>query len=105
MLLHLSVTHYAIARALDIEFNGGMTAITGETGAGKSILLDALGLALGDRADPEAISPGQARADICATFDIASHQAGRQWLAGHEFPAGDQPSISQQCLLKRFIPR
>ena len=51
MLLHLSVTHYAIARALDIEFNGGMTAITGETGAGKSILLDALGLALGDRGD------------------------------------------------------
>lgn len=101
MLLHLSVTHYAIARALDIEFSGGMTAITGETGAGKSILLDALGLALGDRADPEAISPGQPRADICATFDISAHADAQGWLASHDFPAGDQ----NQCLLKRVITR
>ena len=101
MLLHLSVTHYAIARALDIEFSGGMTAITGETGAGKSILLDALGLALGDRADPEAISPGQPRADICATFDISAHTDAQGWLASHDFPAGDQ----NQCLLKRVITR
>jgi len=101
VLLHLSVTHYAIARALEVEFHGGMTAITGETGAGKSILLDALGLALGDRADPEAISPGQPRADICATFDIAAHADARQWLVEHDFPAGEQA----QCLLKRVITR
>lgn len=101
MLLHLSVTHYAIARELEIEFQPGMTAITGETGAGKSILLDALGLALGDRADPEAITPGADRADICATFDLARQAAASQWLVAHDFPAGEQG----QCLLKRVITR
>ncbi|MCC7517513.1 MAG: DNA repair protein RecN [Pseudomonadales bacterium] len=101
MLLHLSVTHYAIARALDIEFRSGMTAITGETGAGKSILLDALGLALGDRSDPEAITLGEDRADICATFDLAGQAAACQWLEAHDFPSGEQ----EQCLLKRVVTR
>lgn len=101
MLLQLTVSHYAIARALEIDFRGGMTALTGETGAGKSILLDALGLALGDRADPAAISPGEDRADICATFDIAAHPEARAWLAAHDFPAADDGL----CLLKRVILR
>lgn len=101
MLLHLSVTHYAIARSLEVEFRPGMTAITGETGAGKSILLDALGLALGDRADPEAITPGADRADICASFDLGSHDAARQWLAEHDYPPGEQ----HVCLLKRVVTR
>ena len=78
-----------------------MTAITGETGAGKSILLDALGLALGDRADPEAITPGADRADICASFDLTGQVAASQWLVAHDFPAGEQG----HCWLKRVITR
>ncbi|HNE27276.1 MAG TPA: AAA family ATPase, partial [Pseudomonadales bacterium] len=70
MLLQLTIKDYAVARALDVEWRAGMTAITGETGAGKSILLDALGLALGDRADAEAIASDADRADIAALFDL-----------------------------------
>lgn len=102
VLLQLTVTHYAIARALEHTFSAGMTAITGETGAGKSILLDALGLALGDRADVEAISPGQERADICACFDIAQQTQAQLWLQTHDFPAAADDA---QCLLKRVIAR
>ena len=52
MLNHISISNYTIVDTLEMEFAGGMTVITGETGAGKSIMLDALGLCLGDRADP-----------------------------------------------------
>ncbi len=100
MLLQLSINDYAVARALQQEFAGGMTAITGETGAGKSILLDALGLTLGDRADAEAIASGADRADISALFDIGSIREAQQWLDDNGFPQNEQ-----QCLLRRVILR
>ena len=61
MLVHLSVNNFTIASNLDMEFDPGMTVITGETGAGKSIMLDALGLALGDRADSSIVRGGEER--------------------------------------------
>ena len=70
MLVHLSVHNYAIVEHLDLELDRGMSVITGETGAGKSIMLDALGLTLGDRADNGVVRPGAEKADILATFDL-----------------------------------
>ena len=71
MLVHLSVSNFAITQALEIELQPGMTVLTGETGAGKSIMLDALGLTLGDRADSGIVRAGAERADIHAEFDIS----------------------------------
>ena len=71
MLIHLAVNNFAIVEHLDIELQQGMTVITGETGAGKSIMLDALGLALGDRTDSGVVRPGSDKADILASFDLS----------------------------------
>ena len=67
MLVQLSIRHFAIVQSLDIEFAQGMTAVTGETGAGKSIAIDALGLCLGDRAEASMVRKGAKKADgaIC----------------------------------------
>lgn len=100
MLLQLTIKDYAVARALDAEWHAGMTVITGETGAGKSILLDALGLALGDRADADAIASDADRADIGALFDLQHIPEAREWLDTHGFPQDEQ-----QCLLRRVILR
>ena len=80
MLIHLAVNNYAIVDTLELELGGGMSVITGETGAGKSIMLDALALTLGDRADSGAVRPGADKADILATFDIRDIPEARQWL-------------------------
>ena len=96
MLVHLGIRNYTVVEALEVELGPGMTAITGETGAGKSIMLDALGLCLGDRADPRAIRPGCERAEVTATFDLADLPAARAWLAERELPA-------EECILRRVI--
>lgn len=100
MLTELIVKDYAIAHALHTEWRCGMTAITGETGAGKSILLDAIGLALGDRADPEAIATHAERAEISVRFDINNINSAQRWLQENGFPEEEQ-----QLLLKRVIMR
>ena len=97
MLSHISITNYTIVSTLEMEFAPGMTVITGETGAGKSIMLDALGLCLGDRADPKAVRHGCNKADITATFDISAIPAAQQWLQGRDLEGGDE------CLLRRVI--
>jgi DNA repair protein RecN (Recombination protein N) len=99
MLVHLSIDNYAIADHVEAEFHTGMTVVTGETGAGKSILLDALGLTLGDRADAGVVRAGAERAEIHATFDIANIPQARAWLAARDLLAGDE------CLLRRTITR
>ena len=99
MLAHIRITNYTIVDELDMELADGMTVITGETGAGKSIMLDALGLCLGDRADPAAVRAGCDRADITATFDTSAIPAARDWLASRELDAGDE------CILRRVITR
>lgn len=97
MLVHLSVHNYAIVEHLDLELARGMSVITGETGAGKSIMLDALGLALGDRADSGVVRPGADKADILATFDLADIPEARSWLAERDLES-DSP-----CILRRVI--
>jgi len=71
MLVSLSIRDLAVIEAVDLEFGPGLTVLTGETGAGKSILLDALGLATGQRADASLVRPGAERAGVAATFEIA----------------------------------
>ena len=80
MLINLSIQDYAVVDQLEVDLNPGMTCITGETGAGKSIMLDALGLCIGDRADSKAIRPGAARTDIAACFDVSQYP--RSGVAG-----------------------
>lgn len=100
MLTHINISNYTIASALEMEFAGGMTVITGETGAGKSIMLDALGLCLGNRADPKAVRHGCDRAEINAAFDIANIPQAQQWLADRDLNDPDQPD---ECLLRRVV--
>jgi DNA repair protein RecN (Recombination protein N) len=97
MLTHISISNYTIVTALEMEFAAGMTVITGETGAGKSIMLDALGLCLGDRADPKTVRPGCERAEINASFDIAAIPDARTWLAARDL---DDPA---EVILRRVV--
>ena len=97
MLVHLSVHNYAIVEHLDLELQRGMSVITGETGAGKSIMLDALGLALGDRADSGVVRPGADKADILASFDLEDIAEARAWLAERDLDNGGP------CILRRVI--
>lgn len=100
MLIQLTIQNFALVEQLDLDLQKGMTAITGETGAGKSIMLDALGLALGDRADPEAIRGGAERADISATFTLGDNGEALHWLRDHDFPEQDD-----LCILRRVLTR
>ena len=70
MLTRLTVHDFALVRVVDVPFDRGLTVLTGESGAGKSILLGALGLALGDRASASAVRPSADRSDVTAEFDI-----------------------------------
>ncbi|HGM5578380.1 TPA: DNA repair protein RecN [Pseudomonas putida] len=97
MLVHLSIHNYAIVEHLDLELTRGMSVITGETGAGKSIMLDALGLALGDRADSGVVRPGADKADLLATFDLVDIPEARTWLAERDL------DIDGPCILRRVI--
>ncbi|MBE0628002.1 MAG: AAA family ATPase, partial [Burkholderia vietnamiensis] len=87
MLRHLSIRDFVIVAALDLEFDGGFTVFSGETGAGKSILIDALALALGERADASVVRAGCGRADITAEF--TPHDRVARWLDEHAFDAED----------------
>jgi DNA repair protein RecN (Recombination protein N) len=98
MLCSLVIRNFVVVEALDIEFDAGLTVLTGETGAGKSILLDALGLLLGDRFELRQLRPGAERAELAATFDVADAPAVGAWLAEHELAAdGDE------VLLRRVL--
>lgn len=97
MLVHLSVHNYAIVEHLDLELKRGMSVISGETGAGKSIMLDALGLTLGDRTDSSVVRIGADKADILASFDLDDIPDARAWLAERDME-NDGP-----CILRRVI--
>lgn len=97
MLAQLTISNFAIVRELEIDFHAGMTAITGETGAGKSIAIDALGLCLGNRADGSMVRLGASRADICARFTLADTPSAKHWLAENQLDEG------HDCLLRRTI--
>jgi len=98
MLRHLSIRHFVIVEQMDLEFESGFTVLTGETGAGKSILIDALSLVLGKRADALVVSPGAERAEVSAEFDISTLGAFRGWLADNDL-SGDADS----CVMRRVV--
>jgi len=100
VLKALTIRDYALVQSLDIFFAPGLTVITGESGAGKSILLGALGLVLGDRAAADVVRPGAVRADICAEYDLANHPQARRLLDEQELADPDQAS---RCLVRRVI--
>jgi DNA repair protein RecN (Recombination protein N) len=102
MLQNISLRDFVIVDQLELDFSSGFTVLTGETGAGKSILLDALSLVLGERADSSQIREGCNRAEISALFQIAAEQVKhfRQWLDEQGFPAEDD---GQSLLLKRTV--
>ena len=99
MLTQIRIRDFAIVEDLELELATGMSAVTGETGAGKSILVDAIGLLLGDRADNGVIRHGADRADLTAIFDLSALPAARAWLAERDLEQeGD-------CQLRRVIAR
>lgn len=98
MLQHMFIKDLAIVAQMDANFAEGLTVITGETGAGKSILLDALQLALGERADSHWVRPGAEKAEIAVTFDIAALPGAILWLTELELTAE-----SQQCIIRRVL--
>ncbi len=100
MLTQLTINNFAIVRQLEIELAKGMSVITGETGAGKSIAIDALGLCLGQRIETSMVREGQGRAEICATFFIEPTNPAYQWLQAQELKDPDNPS---DCILRRVI--
>ena len=97
MLINLNIIDLAVVDSLDLELEPGMTVLTGETGAGKSILLTALGLALGDRADSGYVRPNCKRAEIIVEFDLADEPLAKQWLLDHEL------DDENQCLIRRTV--
>ena len=99
MLASVTVRDFAIIDRVSLELGAGLTVLTGETGAGKSILVDALGLVLGDRADALAVRHGAERAEITATLDLADLPAVAAWLAEQALDADGE------CVLRRVVSR
>ncbi len=97
MLTHLSIHNLAIVKRLDIDFHQGMTAITGETGAGKSIAIDALGLCLGERADATMVRSGAEKAEVTASFCVEHLPQARQWLQEQDL------EDEFDCIIRRVL--
>ncbi|SAL75830.1 DNA repair protein RecN [Caballeronia telluris] len=97
MLRHLSIRDFVIVAALDLEFDSGFTVFSGETGAGKSILIDALALTLGARGDASVVRTGEARADITAEF--STHEGVSHWLEEHALVADESDTV----MLRRVV--
>ena len=98
MLRSLNIRDFVIVERIELEFAAGFTALTGETGAGKSILIDALALALGERGDAGVIRQGAERTEISAEFDVAALPGIKRWLAD-----GDLVGDDDRCLMRRVI--
>jgi len=97
MLTHLSIKDFAVVRATELEFGPGMTVVSGETGAGKSLMVDALGFLSGLRADSGVVRHGAERAELSAEFALADASPARDWLAEQEL------DDDGQCQLRRII--
>ena len=98
MLIGLEIKNFAIVSNLSTEWQNGMTAITGETGAGKSIAIDALSLCLGGRAEASAVRPNTDKADVCARFDLDALPLAQAFLEQHMLSTSDN-----ECLLRRVV--
>ena len=99
MLQHIQVRDLVIVRELSLELASGMTALTGETGAGKSILIDALGLVLGNKVDKGMIRSGRDQAEINAEFDLEDAPEAKQWLQENALDSEDE------CIIRRLLVR
>ena len=99
MLSYLSVRNFKLADQVELDFNPGFTVLTGETGAGKSLIVDALGLILGDRANPDTISAATDKAEIEAVFAVPEDHQVQHWLLQHELDAHGE------CVIRRVISR
>jgi len=97
MLTHLSIRDFAVVREAELDLGPGLTVISGETGAGKSLLVDALGFLSGQRADAGVVRHGAERAELHAEFEIAGHCAVSDWLREAELDEGDT------CTLRRTL--
>lgn len=97
MLNHIHIWNFAIVEKLDLALDDGLTVLTGETGAGKSILLNALGLALGDRADSDVVRHGADKAEVSVSFDTRHNPEAETWLREHELESADE------CIIRRTI--
>ncbi|BDM65415.1 DNA repair protein RecN [Shewanella sp. NFH-SH190041] len=97
MLCQLSINNFAIVRFLELDFGPGMTSITGETGAGKSIAIDALGLCLGNRADAASVRPGASKTEVSASFSLHDVPLAKRWLEDNDL------ELEQDCILRRTI--
>ncbi|MGH8460629.1 MAG: DNA repair protein RecN [Stenotrophobium sp.] len=100
MLRHLTIRNLAIIDALELDFAGGFTTLTGETGAGKSILIDAIGLVIGTRADSTLVRAGQDKAEISAEFALDDSGAARDWLHAQEMLDADDAAL---CVIRRVV--
>ena len=96
MLQRLVIRDFVIVDRLDLEFGSGFGALTGETGAGKSILIDALSLALGERAEASVVRAGAERAEVAAEFDVAAGSELEEWLRTSDYD-------TDACLLRRVV--
>lgn len=97
MLKHLYIRHFTIIDEIEVELLNGLTVLTGETGAGKSILIDALQVVLGERAETGLIKAGETRAEVTAIFDVTHNKPAEKWLKTQEMDEGSE------CILRRII--
>ncbi|MGD9095774.1 MAG: AAA family ATPase, partial [Chromatiales bacterium] len=97
MLTGISIRNLVTVESLQLDLHAGMSVLTGETGAGKSILIDALGLVLGDKSDNSLIRHGKEKAEITAEFDLAQLPGIRNWLESNDL------DDAGECLLRRTI--
>ena len=102
MLAHLSISNFAVVKQLSVNFEKGLTAITGETGAGKSIAIDALSLCLGERADANAVRSTAPKAEIIAHFSLATNANARRYLDEHELTSDEDDN---SCFVRRVISK
>lgn len=102
MLCHLEIANLAIVKHVEVDWRSGMTTITGETGAGKSIGIDALSLCLGSRADASLVRPGANKTEVTATFDISKQTSALTWLSKEQL---NQPDTPSECLIRRVISK
>lgn len=98
MLTHLCITNFAIIESLDLDVIKGFTVVTGETGAGKSIIVDAINFALGARVDAQTLGPYGTRAEVSLSFDLTTLPTARAWLTAQDLDASEE-----ECVLRRVL--